>query len=290
MSWIAVAVAGSAIVGGIASENAASSQEAAANNATQAQLQMFQQTQQNEQPFIQGGQQTFQQLLQATQPGGQFNQPFNYQQSPGYQFALGQGLGTLVDNGAATGQGGGNTLKCLVNYATGAANQDYNSQLQNWLATNQQQYNMQSNLAGLGQNAAGNLGNTSAQVGNTIGSNMIGAGNAAAAGTVGVANALSGGVGTGYNAYLQQQMLAALQNPGGGTGMDQFAAQSYPSDRRLKSNIKRIGTHPLGIGIYSYTIFGRPDIGVMADELEKVLPAAVGEFPNGYKFVHYGML
>ena len=28
------------------------------------------------------------------------------------------------------------------------------------------------------------------------------------------------------------------------------------SDRRLKSNIVQVGTHPLGIGIYEYDIFG----------------------------------
>jgi hypothetical protein len=38
------------------------------------------------------------------------------------------------------------------------------------------------------------------------------------------------------------------------------------SDRRLKSNVVRIGTHPLGIGIYEYNISGRREIGVMADE------------------------
>ena len=61
------------------------------------------------------------------------------------------------------------------------------------------------------------------------------------------------------------------------------------SDRRLKSNIKRIGTHPLGIGIYEYDLFGKREVGVMADEVEKVKPEAVGEFV-GFKGVNYGML
>ena len=62
------------------------------------------------------------------------------------------------------------------------------------------------------------------------------------------------------------------------------------SDRRLKSNIERIGTHPLGIGIYEYDIDGRHEIGVMADEVERVMPAAVVTRPDGYKMVNYGML
>ncbi len=62
------------------------------------------------------------------------------------------------------------------------------------------------------------------------------------------------------------------------------------SDRRLKSNIQRIGTHPLGIGWYEYDIFGRHEQGVMADEVETVLPEAVLTHPSGYKMVDYGRI
>jgi hypothetical protein len=68
------------------------------------------------------------------------------------------------------------------------------------------------------------------------------------------------------------------------------AAKFIPSDRRLKSNIERVGTHPLGIGIYEYDIFGERQRGVMADELEIVLPEAVAVHPSGYKMVNYGLL
>lgn len=61
------------------------------------------------------------------------------------------------------------------------------------------------------------------------------------------------------------------------------------SDRRLKSNVRRIGTHALGIGIYEYDIFGRREVGVMADEVFHVKPEAVGE-RDGYMTVNYGML
>jgi len=64
-----------------------------------------------------------------------------------------------------------------------------------------------------------------------------------------------------------------------------------PSDRRLKSNVVRVGTHPLGIGIYEYDIFGERQRGVMADEVEAVKPEAVTTHPiEGYKMVYYGML
>jgi len=62
------------------------------------------------------------------------------------------------------------------------------------------------------------------------------------------------------------------------------------SDRRLKSNIERVGTHPLGIGIYEYDIAGRRERGVMADEVESVKPEAVSTHSSGYKMVNYGAL
>jgi hypothetical protein len=62
------------------------------------------------------------------------------------------------------------------------------------------------------------------------------------------------------------------------------------SDRRLKKNIKRLGTHKLGIGIYEYDIFDRHEIGVMADEVEKIKPEAVFTLPSGFKMVKYAYL
>jgi hypothetical protein len=62
------------------------------------------------------------------------------------------------------------------------------------------------------------------------------------------------------------------------------------SDRRLKSNIVKVGDHPLGIGIYEYDIFGNRERGVMAQELMQVMPDAVHQHPSGYFMVDYGRL
>ena len=70
------------------------------------------------------------------------------------------------------------------------------------------------------------------------------------------------------------------------------------SERRFKENIHRIGTHPLGIGLYLFEYiseyrelwgYGRK-LGVMVDELEKVMPGAIHIHPDGYKQVNYTML
>jgi len=101
-------------------------------------------------------------------------------------------------------------------------------------------------------------------------------------------------------AGAQAQGNAALQNYGiqqsganaATSGLFSLAGAALPmlSDRRLKSNIKRIGTHKLGIGLYEYDILGGRQQGVMADEVEKVMPEAVLMHPSGYKMVNYGLL
>jgi hypothetical protein len=62
------------------------------------------------------------------------------------------------------------------------------------------------------------------------------------------------------------------------------------SDRRLKSNIKRVGTHPIGVGIYDYTMMGVAQRGVIAQEVAKVRPDLVKRHANGYLMVNYGGL
>jgi len=63
------------------------------------------------------------------------------------------------------------------------------------------------------------------------------------------------------------------------------------SDRRLKTNIKRIGTHALGIGYYVFDyLWGERAEGVMADEVRTVMPKAVLRMSGGYDMVHYGMI
>ncbi len=70
------------------------------------------------------------------------------------------------------------------------------------------------------------------------------------------------------------------------------------SDRLLKQDIVRIGDHPLGVGLYLFTYkpgygaesAGARQFGVMADEVEAVMPDAVSLRTDGYKVVNYAML
>ena len=70
------------------------------------------------------------------------------------------------------------------------------------------------------------------------------------------------------------------------------------SDRRLKENLKRIGIHPLGFGLYLFDYraefrdlhgSGR-QFGVMADEVRGVVPGAVRTGSLGYDEVDYSVI
>jgi len=76
----------------------------------------------------------------------------------------------------------------------------------------------------------------------------------------------------------------------GAYGMMNAAPMLAASDRRLKSYIVRVGTHKTGIGVYEYNIFGNRQRGVMADEVEAIMPEAVILHPSGFKMVNYGAL
>lgn len=85
---------------------------------------------------------------------------------------------------------------------------------------------------------------------------------------------------------------------GGGSAIPDSRTGLRPlSDRRTKENIRRVGTHPLGFGLYLYHYKSAwrksgqgQQFGVMADEVEQVMPEAVIMHTDGYKRVDYAML
>ena len=87
---------------------------------------------------------------------------------------------------------------------------------------------------------------------------------------------------------------------GNGSGGDggAISGMTMVSDRRLKTNIFRVGTHPLGVGLYLFNYIAEVSsvaghgrqFGVMADEVEACLPDAVITCKDGFKRVNYAML
>lgn len=87
-----------------------------------------------------------------------------------------------------------------------------------------------------------------------------------------------------YQSQMQQQNALL----GGLFGLGAAGLYKY-SDRRLKKDIKKIGKTNDGQNLYSYKYKGddEPQIGLMAQEVEKRRPDAVVNTPSGYKAVNY---
>ncbi len=89
-----------------------------------------------------------------------------------------------------------------------------------------------------------------------------------------------------YNQQMGQQnaIYGALGSAAGGIG----GGMMMKSDRRVKTDIKRVGELANGLAVYSfrYKDGGPFQIGLMADEVERIHPEAVAEI-NGVKHVRY---
>lgn len=90
-----------------------------------------------------------------------------------------------------------------------------------------------------------------------------------------------------YQAQMQaygQQLAARSSMLGGIFGL--LGQGIRFSDRRLKSNVVHVGTWKNGLNVYAYDIFGRRELGFMADEVAVRFPHAVGE-SGGWLMVNY---
>ena len=84
----------------------------------------------------------------------------------------------------------------------------------------------------------------------------------------------------------------------GDAGQGMMPPSGGGSDRAIKQNIVRIGEHPLGIGLYLFDyksdyrdVWGHGrQFGVMADEVEKIVPEAVTVGSHGFRTVDYALL
>lgn len=97
-----------------------------------------------------------------------------------------------------------------------------------------------------------------------------------------------------FGSVTSLTMSGGSQNNDAGGSM----SSTMMSDRKLKTNVVRVGAHPMGFGLY---LFHYKDeflsnesvprrFGVMADEVEIVVPQAVLRRPDGFKMVDYGMI
>lgn len=239
------------IISSSAAQKAAQLQSSAATTAAQAQLSQFAQTQTNLRPYMNAGTNSLAmlQLLTGTASPDTFNSlstdqlaamtpaqiaaikslnplaapltaPFNPTQqqleaTPGYQFTKNQGLMAVGNQFAAGGlAGSGAATKGAISYAEGLAGTTFQQQLGNYLAQNQQTYNMLAGQVSSGQNAATNVGSIGLQTQTQANALTTGGAAAAAGGVVGSSNALSAGLTGAGNAASNTALLYSLENNG----------------------------------------------------------------------------
>lgn len=136
------------------------------------------------------------------------------EKTPGYQWARDQALGAMTNTAAAKGLGtSGNLIQGIGTTATGLASQTFQQQLQNYLAQNQQAYNMLYGPSAMGTQAAQGIANAATSAGGLIGNAAVGAGTALGQGIMGAGNAIASGTnalfGSAGNA-LQMPMYASM--------------------------------------------------------------------------------
>ena len=192
--------------------------------------------------------------------------------APAIQF----GSQNVLRNAAATGGGtsSGATQAALQNLAQNQAMGGW----QNYVSNLSPFYNYST------ANTQG-AGNLYSGLGSALNQNLMGMGNNLASGwgAIGSANANADLAA----AQAEQQAGQNIWNTAiGGAGA---IAKFMPSDVRIKDDVERIGTLNDGIPIYRYRYKGHPEtqIGVMAQDVERIDPGAVVEHPSGIKLVDY---
>lgn len=214
--WVAGAAVGGAALGAWSANQAAGAQADAANRAADLQSQQFRIAQQNQQPWTDAGRNALTQLQgMSYTPFGQTS----WQQDPGYQFRLSEGLKSLDRQAAASGGLiSGNALKAAQGYGQNMASQEYQNAFNRYQSEWQAKLNPLQSMAGIGQTTAAQLGNQGMTAAGNIGNSLQSAAAARASGYVGATNALTSSLGQYMNYNQNQQYLNALQRQPYGTG------------------------------------------------------------------------
>jgi hypothetical protein len=210
MTWVATAIVGSALIGGYASNRAASTQAEAARQGIDAQQQMFNKQVELQEPWRKAGEEALNKLI----PMASNYTPFGmnqFQQDPGYAFRLSEGMKALDRTAAA--RGGllsGATLKGAQRYGQDLGSQEYMNAFNRYQTERNAQLNPLQSLAGVGQTATNTLTNAAWQMGQNLATGYGNVANARASGYVGGTNALTSALGTGLNYMQNQQLIARL--------------------------------------------------------------------------------
>lgn len=214
--------------------------------------------------------------------------------SPAYNFQLRQGQqGVMNADAAGSGSLSGAAQKDLIDYNQNAANTSFNSAFNQYQTQQGNIFSRLSGIAGLGQSSANNTGQQGTTLAGQAAQSATNIGTAQAGGIVGAANAWSGGI-NNATPWLTSGGGRGNSNPSNWDTENPNNFQDFQSsDRRLKTDIHVVGKLESGLNVYTFRYRESPTVvhmGVMADEVEKVIPQAVSADEHGYQRVSYGML
>ncbi len=245
---------------GQAAERAGQTQAAAAEKGIEEQRRQFDALVELMAPYVTAGTGAIsqQQALVGLQGAEAQRQAISgFEQSPLFQSMTQQGENAILQSASATGGlRGGNVQAALSQFRPQALN-----------ALIEQQYGRLGGLATMGQAGAAGQASSGMQSASNIGNLLANQGAALAGGIMGQGN-------------------VARQTFGDVLQIGKAAAQF--SDRRLKKNIKQIGTRPDGLNVYEFDYIwgGGRQTGLMAQEVQSIYPGAVSE-SSGFLLVDY---
>jgi len=209
--WVAGAVAVSGYMGSQAAKKGGEEQAGATRYAADLSQQQYEQTRQDQMPFLEAGKGALNQLI----PLASNYKPFDYNAmtaDPGYGFRLSEGQKALDRQAAA--RGGlisGSALKAATRYGQDMGSQEYTNAFNRYQTERNAQLNPLQSLAGMGQTTMTNLGTMGAQNATNVGNLMTSGAAAQAAGNVGQTNAITGGIGTYLNYNQGNNLVDALR-------------------------------------------------------------------------------
>ena len=275
----ALVVGGTQVVGGImqadAAEDAANIQAGAAGQGISEQRRQFDALQALLKPYTEAGLPALEQqqaFLGLRGPDAERAAIERIQGGVGFQEAVRQGEEALLQRASATGGlRGGNVQAALAQFRPALLNQAI-----------EQQYSRLGGMTTLGQQSAAGVGAAGMETGTNI-ANLLGQqGAALAGGELGQAKAY------GQVLNMPAQFLGMQYGAGRGGSAGTPGFGNLFSDRRLKKNIKQIGTRPDGLNVYEFDYIwgGGRQIGLMAQEVQTIYPGAVSE-SGGYLMVDY---
>jgi hypothetical protein len=242
---VGAAILGSSVLGALSSNKAANVQASAADRAAELQAAQYAQTREDQGPYRTAG---YNALAEMQRTAGNVPGAFkfgagDYQADPGYAFRLSEGQKALDRQAAA--RGGlisGGALKAATRFGQDMGSQEYQSAYNRALtgyntgvASENQLYNRQAGLAGIGQTATNLVGQAGQNYATNAGNAMGAGAQAAASGYMGMANAAGQGVGQYLNYTQGNALINALnRNRGtsnlvnfGGSGSGTFGEGDY---------------------------------------------------------------